>query len=863
MFLDIEGNAERYLRHDGEELAGFKTDITNEEQGASGDMGEQANSMIAHCVPKYTPGMQFWSTTESSNSGSSMGYGGSAEETETVCSLGSFLCVTKREKDNALDDWGWDDNPECHLSYNDGEDTTILLEALNERCRALGPCGSYINIVGEFGEDEGFDIDRIKIDDEGEEHNPYTVVGYNLSQEALNRLAEKSGLIPAGSLEAESSSETGTIPSGNTFDIDTLSDSLQSSVESGYATLDYTTVISAGSLGLLLTTSTALMVGGETGLVAEILTAFGVETGGFSLVSAVGWTIVWAAVGYAVGLIIGNAFGLSGPETQALANSLAAGAATATIIYYVAAYMEWGTFCGPFWWLCAIIAAVIAALVYIFTYEAEEYYILQFTCEAWEPPPNGDCDACNNDLRPCSEYRCRSIGSNCRYFTDLGEPGWCAEYGDIGSATISPWKGALSDNLTYTEIGDDGFKIEDVEDEQLYAWNSMTFGIITSKAATCRLDINHTTNYNEMAYNFITDNNTHHNITISPFVGNGSATPKMVTGENEFYIRCKNYAGYENTAEFAVEFKVDDSPDLTAPIIKRFSPKDGSYLKQGTNMTTLRVFLNEPAECKYSQEADYQYDNMPNQMACINNPDMDVFGEWVCYAELNNLVKGENDFFFKCKDQPDLEERASTRRNANGVSTPYTLNLCDTGLTIDSASPDNEIIAGSSPVEVNLEAQTSGCIQGVSQCYYKFEGSNYSNEYISFIDTNSSSHNQVLNMMVPGSYEVNIKCIDEAGNEDNSTINFNVFIDDDSPEVLRTYDLSNKLTLITDEEAICYYNQNSTIGCAFEVENMSIMDGEGSTKHTRPWEDNNLYYIKCADKFENLPVGCSIVVRTY
>lgn len=70
---------------------------------------------------------------------------------------------------------------------------------------------------------------------------------------------------------------------------------------------------------------------------------------------------------------------------------------------------------------------------------------------------------------------------------------------------------------------------------------------------------------------------TTHKIALIPSIFSTSgattlATLPMNTGENNYYIRCKNFAGQINAAEFAVKVTVAEGPDLTAPLISSFSP---------------------------------------------------------------------------------------------------------------------------------------------------------------------------------------------------------------------------------------------------------------------------------------------------
>ena len=82
-------------------------------------------------------------------------------------------------------------------------------------------------------------------------------------------------------------------------------------------------------------------------------------------------------------------------------------------------------------------------------------------------------------------------------------------------------------------------------------------------------------------------------------------------GENNYYIRCKNFAGEINDAEFAVKIFSKGGPDLTPPLVNRFDIDPGTYLAKGTNSTEIRLYVNEPAECRWSIQ-DKDYDNMEN-----------------------------------------------------------------------------------------------------------------------------------------------------------------------------------------------------------------------------------------------------------
>ncbi len=89
MFNEIPGN-EKY-----QGLPGFKETL-NSLQGSAGVAGtDTMNKYVMHCVPKFTPGLQFWNnakplTKTAKSSASSANYGGSKNQTENTCNLGSF-----------------------------------------------------------------------------------------------------------------------------------------------------------------------------------------------------------------------------------------------------------------------------------------------------------------------------------------------------------------------------------------------------------------------------------------------------------------------------------------------------------------------------------------------------------------------------------------------------------------------------------------------------------------------------------------------------------------------------------------------------------------------------------------------------
>jgi len=418
------------------------------------------------------------------------------------------------------------------------------------------------------------------------------------------------------------------------------------------------------------------------------------------------------------------------------------------------------------------------------------------------------------------------------------------------------------------------------------AWTPLTFGIITSKPSQCKLDTKHTDKYSEMTYSFTIDQTLgcaaencgnqgyYHKITISPHVSvnsnssasssSSSSTPGSKEGENNYYIRCQNYAGQTNAAEFAVKMKVNSGPDLTPPLVTRFVPASGSYVKVGQNSSNILFFVNEPSECKYSQEVDNRFEEMTGNATCMTDENIAIAGEWPCFIKLNNIKTGDNHVYVQCQDQPNKDERTSTMRNINRNSKDYIIKGCSVGLNITSLSPTNQIVAGKSPISATITAETSGCVNsGEATCYYSFAfDANFS--YIAFLNTGGKKHSQLFDSLPAGNHSIKIKCEDEAGNTAYGKINADVFLDNFAPIVTRTYDLEKKLIVSTNENSICKYSTNNTLGCefTFDESNLTLMTGSEKVHYTN-WLDNEDYYIKCMDIFGNYNSGCGIIVRTY
>ncbi|KKK92675.1 hypothetical protein LCGC14_2700550, partial [marine sediment metagenome] len=341
-------------------------------------------------------------------------------------------------------------------------------------------------------------------------------------------------------------------------------------------------------------------------------------------------------------------------------------------------------------------------------------------------------------------------------------------------------------------------------------------------------------------------------------------------GNLNMYIKCQDYFGNFNFKEYVVNFCINSGPDET-PVFQDLTvtqPRNGKILKYGTNEVDLTMWVNEPAECKYSSVEGKDYDEMEKAMICMTNLTDRELNGWPCETTLTDL-ENENNFYIKCKDQPWKSPDEEELRNKNAEDLLYTLYVTENNLEIDSiyilrgdstiyldnSNVSTEIKGGGNVFSFGIGIETSkGSGEGVSVCYYE-----WNNNFIPFFETNSNHHKQELNLP-SGDYNIPIRCIDDSANEANGNAVFNLKIDNTPPKVVRTYYEGNKLKLITDEQSKCYASFDEIKECNFNIEDSQSMTIGFNTQHSSPWIAGEKYYIKCKDAWENQNPSCAIIV---
>jgi len=568
--------------------------------------------------------------------------------------------------------------------------------------------------------------------------------------------------------------------------------------------------------------------------------------------------LMWAGIGFGAGQAIGSLIGFNSDQTLALSAGLGAGA----FAFKVAgsAGLEGIAQLG--------VGLGVGALVFILMYKDVEVKIVSFECNAWQAPNGGnDCEICNDDSLPCSEYRCRSLGQNCEIVNAGTEQERCVNVNpqDVNPPVITPNEIDLTFGHSYTDVKNSppgpGFKITrlDSSDGCLKAFTPLKFGVTTNEPAQCKIDFNHTTTFDEMA-SYMGGNNmylyNHSEVFALPGAKAFEGSPFVLDNGKDlnFFIRCQDKNGNFNSAEYNVRFCMDPTPDTTAPIIKATSIINNGCVAENVNYANVDFYTDEPADCKWSH-TDQSYDIMQNEMECsMNLYQINAEKLFTCSANLTGIARDNTSFYVRCKDQPGMTEND---RNKNEQS--FMFNLHGSGaLKMRNTAPNGTIFGGVSPAPIELYTETLfGCDAGKAICYYSQTGN--LNDYIMFFDTNKADgiHTQRQDVSA-GDHDYFIKCVDSGGNVATQNITFNVDIDTSAPVIARAYQESGNLKIVTIRNSQCAYSKQD---CDFTFEEGTEMPFANSTVHVAEWKNDETYYIKCRDEFRNEEASCSIVVR--
>ena len=481
------------------------------------------------------------------------------------------------------------------------------------------------------------------------------------------------------------------------------------------------------------------------------------------------------------------------------------------------------------------IYTIIQILDILLKSEKTEKYTIK--CEPWVAPTGGsDCEKCNEAGKVCSEYRCKSLGQLCSIINAGTSNELCVNIhrNDVNPPIISAWKDALMKNYTLTEKQYQGYKLN----EKVKPFTPVSLGIKTNEPSQCKFSLKNSQKYSEMTNYFdSTIYQYNHSMTFSlPSEVTTEEALKLTNGgKYQIFVRCQDASGNANEKDYYIQFEIDKGPDLTPPIIEMTSIMNDGYLIANTTSTNLKIYLNEPSQCSWSQ-FDTEYEAMPNKFTCVDSGfavSNIYYGLYECSTILTGLTNKDNTFFFRCKDRSN---------NINSESYKFTLKGT-IPLEILSIGPSGEFKESNITLKVTT---AKGAENGKATCGYSLQDVSYEN-MIQFLTTNSNYHEQPFNLLQEGSYTYYVKCFDIAGNIVSSSTKFKVLIDRTGPTLIQLYTQGNILHIALDELSTCKYSTTGTFN--YETEG-TPMTNEHSLDHEATL-DSKVYYITCTDEFNN------------
>ncbi|MFA5258523.1 MAG: hypothetical protein WC979_04290 [Candidatus Pacearchaeota archaeon] len=754
------------------------------------------------CLPKYPPGFVLSENTNLSESGTEIANAGDA-----ICSIATQRCT---------ETWICGifgcicvDSCLCHTSY--------FTEKMNEFCLSLGDCGSYINYVG------AYTSGGIGTRSTGDA--PPTSTSNKFSKNAGPQANQK----PADPgtqefFETLNPEQLREIDGGEDENLTTNAFEQELLAVSGSMGSDYLIKILANHAE-----NASALVGNIN---PRPVSMAGFFNGFASVQSSISSQIVYK-------------------ERKVGGFEMIAAMIAALIAFVLTASI--------------MITLLAAMLAFMFAMAWIMYVHIDFTCSMWEPPAGGaDCNKCNREDIPCTEYRCNSLGQLCE-FINKGTPNelCLSKPANAAVPVISPLLSVITTGYKYENINANGFELKTVDGNCIDAYTTVRFGIKVDPFAKCKWGIDPKQTYEEMP-EYIGINGNHvlpiHRADLffpSPeaFKNRYNLTDKQIKeiGDMTFYVKCRTADGKINPDSYSIKTCVNPGPDRTPPVIT-YPPQNKSFVKYNTDEQDFVFYVNEPSECKWSTSNDKDYESMENKINCNQDIHYYTMLGLNCTASLKGLINNTK-YYIKCRD---------TSENKNAMVDNYVHEVYSSGspLIITAFKPgvDEDIVAGVEPASFKLRLETSGgSDEGKATC--EWMGNNGIGDRFESFETMNIEHSYELTRAKSGRYNINFKCEDIGGNIAENSTSFRVTLDKYGPQITRIY-YDGGLRITTNKPAECRYNAS----VVFDFETANSMgvgdpneDGLGLT-HSGEWSSKT-YYIQCQDKFKNK--GTKIVVRPY
>ncbi|MCD4770878.1 hypothetical protein K8R30_00500 [archaeon] len=731
-----------------------------------------------------------------------------------LCGMGTQTCTVVREGEK----WGRG----CEYVANEDCLTSVFAEEMNDFCRGLGDCGGSVNIVGEYS--ENYDVTKDGVTDSS----------LFLSSSWVDKLKDLAKPVPGQFAEVENYSvflEAAGIWGPST--------SLNASADdTGDKMQDFASGLSGVSMAISFLTSGSVL--GMTVIEGGLL-------GSSPGLSAFGGAAMGASIGMLVGTMLANYLELSPGGTMLMA---VGGALIGAVVGWYGLGAGLASI-GPVGWAIIIIGVILMILGSLFGAGDCDDIEIEFECKAWEAPVGGaDCEKCNDDpLKPCSEYRCESLGAACELMNVGTDNELCGAMEDDGKAPVlSPQYDVISDGIIYDDVSSSGFSLNPSGGGCIDAYTPLMFGVVTSELAHCKFDFEATDFESlgqDLGGNAYLINHT--TVFSLPDPSHGQSQGYNWTGDLSLFVRCQDVYGILNDGFYEIEMCVNEGEDISAPRVVKTTPKNDELVGVVVGEVELEIVTNELATCWWS-ERDIIHSEMENEMYCGDSfgAPSDVLG-YVCNSTLLLGEQRQNyTYYIRCGDQPWLND---SERNFNLRSFVYEVRRPESVIVIDSVEPGTDFQTSTDMTTVELRIATSG---GGEEhfCSYSFSG--YENMIELFETGGNRMHTQIFNRPA-GRNEIFVECEDETGDFARGVTEFEIIHDSSIPQVSRIWQDQSFVNLILNEGAECKYSLD---GCKF-VWDEGVSIGEGKEFEFGVVKGKK-YFIRCKDVHGNVPSGCLV-----
>lgn len=247
-------------------------------------------------------------------------------------------------------------------------------------------------------------------------------------------------------------------------------------------------------------------------------------------------------------------------------------------------------------------------------------------CLLYQPQASSGnlCEECNtaNPFGGCTEYKCKAIGSNCKFVNNEGgEGGTCTSIAVIGAPKITEFEFGSIDKREVINVKKSGneWNVNVLNRNEDYY-----VAFITDIPAVCRRASNPNTFSSSGGQNLkLTNGLVHADGTIFRFLNENdfneqySLCPEGSSSTCKDYILCSN--DDKKSPLYSVSYQLRDTPDEQAPEIRTVEPENGAMFGINNLTYDFKIRVIDPAGiggCRYSTTLK-KYGQMTDNLDCV------------------------------------------------------------------------------------------------------------------------------------------------------------------------------------------------------------------------------------------------------